>query len=61
MQQMLRRLGSFKRKTLKIIRMQKGGSLTHFIRLVLQGEHITDTYITETDTAELENLTHTLS
>ena len=27
----------------------------------IKGEHITDTYITETDTAELENLTHTLS
>ena len=31
------------------------------ILVCLTGEHITDTYITETDTAELENLTHTLS
>ena len=25
------------------------------------GEHITDTYITETDTTELENLSHNIS
>ena len=27
-------------------------------RLQKSGEHITDTYITETDTTELENLSH---
>ena len=26
----------------------------------MKGEHITDTYITETDTTELENLSHNI-
>ena len=33
-------------------------SLVFFV--CLPGEHITDTYITETDTTELENLSHNI-
>ena len=31
-----------------------------FSKMVRHGEHITDTYIIETDTTELENLSHNI-
>ena len=31
-----------------------------YYHIPLQGEHITDTYITETETTELENLSHNI-
>ena len=34
--------------------------LSFIIFIPLRGEHITDTYITETDTIELENLSHNI-